>query len=45
MNIQINALHGIGIRDTPFCVLNLDEMNVKSPCLEAFEKYNGDVHA
>jgi hypothetical protein len=41
----MNALHGIGIRDTPFCVLDLDEMNVKSPCLEAFEKYNGNGHA
>jgi hypothetical protein len=29
----------------PCCVLDLDEMTAKSPCLEAFEKYNGNVHA
>jgi hypothetical protein len=39
----MNALLGIGIRDTPFCVLDLDEVNLKSPCLKVSQPYFGQV--
>jgi hypothetical protein len=27
---------------SPYCVLNCDEMTMRSPCWEAWEKHNGD---
>ncbi len=32
-------------KGSPCCVPNLNEMTVKSPCLEVYENYNGNGHA
>jgi hypothetical protein len=40
--VNANNIHPKG---SPCHVLDSDEMVVKSPCLKAFEKYNGNGHA
>jgi len=39
------SANNIPSKGSPYCVLDLDEMTVKSPCLKAFEKYNENGHA